>query len=106
LGAVIAEKFAAEGSNVGINYASNAEAANTLAERLKKEYGVKTAVFQGDAGVLADCKYLIHETIKAFGGIDVIIGNAVSFFLFDAGSRSGKACIMWLWVDINDDVEK
>jgi hypothetical protein len=82
LGAVIAEKFAAEGSNVGINYASNAEAANTLAERLKKEYGVKTAVFQGDAGVLADCKYLVHETIKTFGGIDVIIGNAVGIPLY------------------------
>jgi NAD(P)-dependent dehydrogenase (short-subunit alcohol dehydrogenase family) len=81
LGAVIAEKFAAEGSNIAINYASNAEAANSLAERLKKEFGVKTAVLQGDAGVLADCKYLVHETIKAFGGIDVIIGNAVSLLL-------------------------
>jgi hypothetical protein len=37
-------------------------------------------VIQGDAGVMADIKYMVHETIKTFGGIDVIIGNAVRIF--------------------------
>ncbi|KAF2431841.1 short chain dehydrogenase/reductase [Tothia fuscella] len=76
LGAVIAEKFAAEGSNININFASNEKAVNELSAKLKKEYGVKVHVTQGDAGNLEDCKYLVHETIKVFGGIDVIIGNA------------------------------
>ncbi len=31
-----------------------------------------------------DCSRMVKETIKAFGGIDVIIGNAVSLF---AGSK-------------------
>jgi len=28
--------------------------------------------------VLADCARCVQETVKAFGGIDIIIGNAVS----------------------------
>lgn len=38
-----------------------------------------------DAGVLADCAHYAQETVKAFGGINIIIGNAVSSFqsLFD-----------------------
>lgn len=31
-----------------------------------------------DAGVLADCARCVQETVKAFGGIDIIIGNACS----------------------------
>ncbi|KAF2399098.1 NAD(P)-binding protein, partial [Trichodelitschia bisporula] len=76
LGAVIARKFAAEGSNVAINFVNRPEPAQELAATLAKEYGVKTVVLQGDCGVLVDCKHVVHETIKAFGGIDVIIGNA------------------------------
>jgi NAD(P)-dependent dehydrogenase (short-subunit alcohol dehydrogenase family) len=78
LGAKIAEKFASEGANVVINYSANETAASELAARLKSEYGVQTHIVQGDAGVTADIKYLVHETIKTLGGIDVIIGNAVS----------------------------
>jgi NAD(P)-dependent dehydrogenase (short-subunit alcohol dehydrogenase family) len=47
LGAAIVEKFAAEGSNVAINFANREQPAVELAERLKKEYGIKTTVIQG-----------------------------------------------------------
>lgn len=47
LGAAIAEKFAAEGSNVAINFANREEPAVQLAEKLKKEYGVNITVIQG-----------------------------------------------------------
>lgn len=47
LGAVIGEKFAAEGANIAINYASNKDAADKLAERLQSEFKIKTAVIQG-----------------------------------------------------------
>jgi NAD(P)-dependent dehydrogenase (short-subunit alcohol dehydrogenase family) len=40
-------------------------------------------VIQGDGGDLKDCKYMVHETIKEFGGIDVIIGNAVCLIPFE-----------------------
>ena len=47
LGALVAEKFAAEGSNVAINYVTNAERGNETAEKIEKEFKVKTMVIQG-----------------------------------------------------------
>lgn len=47
LGALVAQKFAAEGSNIAINYVSNKEAADRVASNLAKEYNVKTIVVQG-----------------------------------------------------------
>lgn len=76
LGAVICEKFAGQGANIAINYFSRAEPAHELSEKLKKTYGVRTSVIKGDAGVLEDCKTMVAETIKQFGGLDIIIGNA------------------------------
>lgn len=47
LGALIAEKFAAEGCNVAINYVSNLERAKQTAENIEKEYSAKTIMIQG-----------------------------------------------------------
>jgi D-Tyr-tRNAtyr deacylase len=47
LGALTAEKFAAEGSNVAINYMSNKEAADKLAADIAGKHNVKTVVVQG-----------------------------------------------------------
>lgn len=47
LGALSAEKFASEGSNVAINYMSSKEIAEKLASDIASKYGVKTVVIQG-----------------------------------------------------------
>ncbi len=47
LGAVVAEKFAAEGSNVAINYFSNVGRAKETAAKVEKDYGVKAIIIQG-----------------------------------------------------------
>ncbi len=47
LGAVVAEKFAAEGSNIVINYFSNVDRAKETAAKLEKDYGVKVIIVQG-----------------------------------------------------------
>lgn len=44
---------------------------------------------------MADCEKLIDETVKAFGGLDVIIGNAV-------GSHS---LTKYLWKAIYDAMD-
>lgn len=44
---MIAEKFAGEGCNVAINYMASKDAAQQLAERIGKQYGIKTALLQG-----------------------------------------------------------
>lgn len=47
LGALVAHKFAAEGSNIAINYVSNKEAADRVAAEIASKYNVKTIVVQG-----------------------------------------------------------
>ena len=47
LGAVVCEKFAAEGCNIAINYVSNEERAKQTAEKIEKECSVKTVLIQG-----------------------------------------------------------
>ncbi|KAK0792708.1 hypothetical protein LTR75_011413 [Friedmanniomyces endolithicus] len=76
LGAEICRKFAAEGCNIAINYANSEAPAQELAKELQQKYSVKTVVIKGDAGVLSQCAHCVQETIKAFGGLDGIIGNA------------------------------
>jgi len=76
LGAEIARKFAAEGCSIASNYANNEAPAQELAKELEGDHKVKTTVIKGDGGVMADCVRCVQETIKAFGGIDVVVGNA------------------------------
>ena len=47
LGAVIAQKFAAEGCNVAINYVSNLNRAKETASTIEKDHKVKTFLIQG-----------------------------------------------------------
>jgi len=43
----VAEKFAAEGCNVAINYNASQERANQVARKVEKEYQVKSLVVRG-----------------------------------------------------------
>ncbi|KAK2749631.1 hypothetical protein FQN57_005853 [Myotisia sp. PD_48] len=76
LGALVAEKFAAEGSNVAINYVSSGDRAKEVSEKIEATYKVKTVVLQGDVAVRSDCENLVQKTIEHLGGIDIIISNA------------------------------
>lgn len=48
----MAEKFAAEGCNVAINYNANQERANQVARKAEKEHKVKSLIVQGVSGTL------------------------------------------------------
>jgi NAD(P)-dependent dehydrogenase (short-subunit alcohol dehydrogenase family) len=77
LGAVVVERFAAEGSNVVINYVSAADRAQKLAEDIREKYDVKVVIIQADVGTDEACKRLVRESIEQLGGLDVIVSNAV-----------------------------
>lgn len=76
LGAVVCVKFAKEGANVAITYMANKARAEQVAKECES-HGVKTLLMQADGGSSADCTRVVEETSKQFGGLDVIIGNAV-----------------------------
>ena len=62
LGALICEKFAAEGANIAINYASSKDRAEDVAKKVES-MGVKAIVIQADCGVAEDNARLVKETI-------------------------------------------
>ena len=47
LGALLAEKFAAEGCNVAINYNASQDRALAVAKKVEESYNVKTVLIQG-----------------------------------------------------------
>ncbi|ODM23508.1 hypothetical protein SI65_01097 [Aspergillus cristatus] len=76
LGALVAQKFASEGSNIAINYASSKDAAEKLASEIQSQFGVKTITIQGDASLADDCIKAVKTTIEQLGGLDIVISNA------------------------------
>ncbi|PLB46938.1 NAD(P)-binding protein [Aspergillus steynii IBT 23096] len=76
LGAVVAQKFAAEGCNVAINYVSSKDAAEKLASDLQAQYNVKAITIQGDASLQSDCSKTVKTTIEQLGGLDIVVSNA------------------------------
>jgi 3-oxoacyl-[acyl-carrier protein] reductase len=77
IGAAIAKHFAAEGAKVVVNYASSKEGADKVVKEITGNGGTAIAV-QADVSNEADVTRLFKETEKAFGGLDVLVNNAVS----------------------------
>lgn len=77
LGAVLAHTFAAEGCNIAVNFQASEAVATELAKGIEEKYGVKTTAIQADVGATAECDRCVQDAIKALGGLDIVIGNAV-----------------------------
>jgi len=75
IGRAIAERFAADGANIAINYASNAEAAQEVLSAVTA-LGSKAAIYQADVADEAATDAMIEAAIKDFGQIDILINNA------------------------------
>jgi len=65
----------ARGWSVGINYAGNAEAAESAAEAVRAAGGKATTI-QGDVAEEKDVIRMFAETAQKFGGIDGVVVNA------------------------------
>jgi short-subunit dehydrogenase len=74
IGAALAEVFAKGKSKVVIA-ARDVAKLGEVSERLKKS-GAQVLAIPCDVSREADCRNLIDETVKNFGGIDVLINNA------------------------------
>lgn len=76
IGASIAKHFAHEGAKVVVNYASSKEEAEKVVKEITDNGGAAISV-QADISKEADVTRLFEETKKAFGGLDVLVNNAV-----------------------------
>lgn len=74
IGKALAYRFSSEGYAV-VLAARDEEKLRTVASDLKQK-GREILVVKCDVSLEADCKRLIHETLKAFDRIDVLINNA------------------------------
>ncbi|MFL1818979.1 SDR family oxidoreductase [Pantoea agglomerans] len=75
LGYACAEALAKEGACVVINYHSQAEPAEELAEKIRADGGRAIAV-KGDVSKEADVENLFDQTIREFGRLDILVANS------------------------------
>ncbi len=78
IGEEICRQLAICGADIFINYYGKKEIAEELAEKLKQEYGVKTACGFADVADSKQVAEIFNSMDNAFGGIDVLINNAGS----------------------------
>lgn len=75
IGMAIAERLAAEGAAVVINYASAAKAAESVADRIR-DAGGQAVVVQADVGDWTQAQALVAKAGQAFGRLDILVNNA------------------------------
>ncbi len=75
IGRAIAERFAADGASVVVNYARSADEARGVVEGIEAKGG-KAVAIQADVSVVADIRRLFRETIAKFGRVDMVVNNA------------------------------
>lgn len=75
IGRGIAERLAADGFGVVINYFSRRDAADELAAQIAAGGG-EAFVVQADIGNTADRVRLVNETLQHFGRLDLLVNNA------------------------------
>lgn len=75
IGRAVALAFAEEGANVAIAYLDEYEdAEKTL--RLIEEKGAKGILIPGDVSDRKHCFYVVQQTIRVFGKLDIVVNNA------------------------------
>ena len=77
IGESITRHFIDSGANVAIHYFSSADTANQLTEYAIGK-GQKAIAISGDLTKEADANSLVEKTVKALGGLDILINNAGS----------------------------
>lgn len=75
LGRAIVLELARNGYDVVINYNNSEERAKLVEEEVSK-LGVKSLLVKCDISNEEEVKYMVDETIKTFGKIDVLVNNA------------------------------
>jgi len=77
IGAAIAERLAADGAAVAVNYSKSAKEAEGVAERIRRSGG-QAIMLKADVGEWSQAKALVEETVKAFGRFDILVNNAAA----------------------------
>lgn len=76
LGAAVAIAYAREGADVAISYLPEEQPDADRVIKAIEDAGQKALALPGDLMNLEQCKKIVEETVKAFGGLDILVNNA------------------------------
>ncbi len=76
IGKGIALALAAEGYDVAITYASKKEAAEAVAEQIRREYGREAYCFQASLEIPGTAHQVFEQAVEKLGGLDLLVNNA------------------------------
>ncbi len=77
IGRAVVQRFIEEGARVGVM-----ERVATRADQLRADFGDAVVGIAGDVAQLADNKRAVAETVRAFGRLDIFVGNAGIFDVY------------------------
>ena len=75
IGKAIAERFAAEGAHVAVNYLDHGTAGQETQAEVAT-FGTTGIAVAGDVSKRADVEQMVAETVAKFGRLDIVISNA------------------------------
>ena len=76
LGKAIVIALAEEKADVAINYRSKKSEADTLAEQIQQQYGVRATVVYADVADENDVRAMFDDIEKTLGPVDIAVNNA------------------------------
>ena len=76
IGRAVAIAYAREGADVAIVYLPSEQTDADATMKHVKATGVKTLMLAGDLADESFCSSVISKTVKAFGGLDILVNNA------------------------------
>lgn len=80
IGAACARLLHREGCNVFLHYRSSAAEAGQLCDELNRQRPGSARIIQADLSDTAELESVAREACMAWGGIDVLVNNASSFY--------------------------
>ena len=95
VGAASARLLHAAGANLMIHYRSSATEARALQDELNAVRPDSVALIQADLLDTGGLPSLVHQTVVTFGGLDVLLNNASSFYPTPVGDITEKD-----WIDL------
>ena len=90
VGAAIGRLLHAAGANLMIHYRSSVDEARALQDELNAIRPDSVALIQADLLDVGGLPSLINQTVATFGGLDVLVNNASSFYPTPVGSITMK----------------
>jgi len=91
VGAEIARELHAAGANLVIHYRKSSREAEALAEELNRARGKSAAIVPGELLEVEKLPVLVELAVRSFGGLDVLINNASTFYPTKIGEITPQA---------------